>query len=97
MISGQALDDSEPRKLQLIRIFISLQLFGLFGVAIMLATVLFFRGPLRHPTWISFALSWIIFTVSYTLLFFAGQLAGPEPDYYLCLIQASMIYAVPPL
>ncbi|KAL0573027.1 hypothetical protein V5O48_008938 [Marasmius crinis-equi] len=41
-------------------------------------------------------ISWIISSVSYTLLFFGGQLKQPKPNPGLCLVQASLIYAAPP-
>jgi len=62
----------------------------------MLLTVLSSRSISRHPTWFSFIFSWILSTVSYTLLFWGGKLAGPEPEYSFCLIQGTMVYAAPP-
>lgn len=35
--------------------------------------------------------------MSYTLLTFAGQQTGPEPDHNVCLVQSGLIYAAPVL
>lgn len=91
------MDDDEHNSLQLINVFISFNLFGFFGTILMLLTVCFSRAAPRHPTWFSFAFSWIISTLSYSLLFLAGRLTGPEPEYGLCLIQSIMVYSAPPL
>jgi len=50
LVSRQAESDdgSHGTSMPLIRAFISFQLFGLCGVIIMLVTVLFMRGPVRH-------------------------------------------------
>ncbi|KAF9458173.1 hypothetical protein BDZ94DRAFT_1313551 [Collybia nuda] len=90
-------DDDEGNSLQLIHVFISFHLFGFFGTIIMLLTACFSRTTPRHPTWISFAISWIISTFSYSLLFLGGHLTGSEPGYPLCLVQGVMIYSAPPL
>ena len=89
--------DVESSSLPLTYVFVSLQLFGLTGTTIMLVTAMFSSGVPRHSTWFSFMLSWIIYTLSYNLLFFAGQLPGPEPPYGLCLIQSIMVCSAPPL
>jgi len=84
--------------LGLLKLFISLQLFGLFGILIMLVTVIFSRSTPRHAAWYSFAFSWIISTISYSLLFWSGRLTSPDLlPYNLCLIQSMMVYSAPPL
>ncbi|KAJ7908654.1 hypothetical protein B0H13DRAFT_2016155 [Mycena leptocephala] len=57
----------------LIDIFLTLQMLGLIGsCALVLTTTLSSRAP-RNATWQNFFTSWIISTVSYSLLLFAGQ------------------------
>ncbi|GLB38953.1 hypothetical protein LshimejAT787_0601150 [Lyophyllum shimeji] len=94
---SRQLEDEEHNSPELIKTFISFHLFGLFGMLIVLATVLCSRSISRHSTWYSFVISWIISTTSYTLLFWGGNLIGPEPPYILCLMQGILIYSAPPL
>ncbi|KAF8872507.1 hypothetical protein BD779DRAFT_334167 [Infundibulicybe gibba] len=89
--------DDEKRNPTLVYIFISLHLVGLFGNLLMILTVVFSRSLTRSPTWLNFTFSWIISAFSYTLLFIAGQLSSPQPPFGICLTQAMMIYAAPPL
>jgi hypothetical protein len=96
LVSRQAKDE-DGNSPELVKVFISFHLFGLFGTLIILVTVLCSRSIQRHATWFSFAISWIISTVSYSLLFWGGSLAKKKPPYTLCLIQGIMIYAAPPL
>ncbi|KAF8067918.1 hypothetical protein FPV67DRAFT_1164672 [Lyophyllum atratum] len=96
LVSRQVKDE-EGNSLELINVFISFNLFGSFGMLIIIATAIFSRSISRHSTWFSFGISWIISTVSYTLLFWGKNLTGPEPPYTLCLIQGILIYSAPPL
>ncbi|KAJ7096149.1 hypothetical protein C8R44DRAFT_889863 [Mycena epipterygia] len=81
----------------LIGIFLVLQVLGLIGsVALVLTTTLSSRSP-RNATWQNFFTSWIISTVSYSLLLFSGQVNKPEPMFGVCLAQAGLIYGIPSL
>ncbi|PPQ78323.1 hypothetical protein CVT25_011694 [Psilocybe cyanescens] len=77
-------------------IIITLQMVGFVGCALTLGTVIFSK-VYRRPTWLSFMITWTVSSISYLLLFFSGQLENPKPPFGLCIIQASLIYAVPPL
>ncbi|KAG6819261.1 hypothetical protein H0H93_013617 [Arthromyces matolae] len=77
--------------------FIALQLIGGCGLLIIMVTAAIGREIKRHSTWYSFVASWIVSSISYTLLAFAGQRTGPIPDFGLCLIQGALIYAAPTL
>ncbi|KAH0582075.1 hypothetical protein H2248_011730 [Termitomyces sp. 'cryptogamus'] len=77
--------------------FIALQLIGECGLLIVAITALFGQGVNRNSMWYSFIGSWIFSCTSYTLLAFAGQGTGPEPDLGLCLVQGALIYAAPSL
>ncbi|TFK41759.1 hypothetical protein BDQ12DRAFT_720573 [Crucibulum laeve] len=77
--------------------FIAMQLIGVGGLTIITLTAAFSRSVKRLSTWYSFCASWIISGISYSLLTLAGQQTGPEPAHTLCVAQAALIYAVPPL
>ncbi|KAL0958182.1 hypothetical protein HGRIS_000345 [Hohenbuehelia grisea] len=86
------------RNESLTRVFIVLQICGWVGFTIILWTVFLARSTIKRPhTWINFCLCWLLSCVSYLLLFLAGQQDSPHPTYELCLIQASSVYAAPPL
>jgi len=77
--------------------FVVLQLVGAFGLTIVVLTAMFGRGVRRYSTWYSFGALWVFSCISYTLLAFAGQRTGPEPNTSLCLVQSALIYAAPTL
>ncbi|KAF9071788.1 hypothetical protein BDP27DRAFT_458737 [Rhodocollybia butyracea] len=87
----------------LIVLFLVLQLIGLCGSIITVSSAFFNSSISRQPTWYSFLISWIISSISYTLLLFAGQidLSGDEKQtgvpFGLCVFQSSVVYAAPPL
>ncbi|KAJ6572299.1 hypothetical protein B0H19DRAFT_1133246 [Mycena capillaripes] len=86
-----------PQHKLLINIFLALQLLGLVGsCTLVLTTTLSSRAP-RNATWQNFFTSWIISTVSYSLLLFSGQVNVPEPTFGVCLAQAGLIYGIPSL
>ncbi|KAF7338817.1 hypothetical protein MSAN_02204400 [Mycena sanguinolenta] len=88
---------SSPRHDALISLFFALQILGLIGsCALVLTTTLSNRAP-RNATWQNFFTSWIISTVSYTLLLFAGQANKPEPTFGVCLAQSGLVYGIPSL
>ncbi|KAJ7669484.1 hypothetical protein DFH06DRAFT_1181310 [Mycena polygramma] len=88
---------SNPHHKALINIFLTLQMLGLIGsVALVLTTTLSSRAS-RNATWQNFFTSWIISTVSYSLLMWSGQLYIPEPSFGICLAQAGLIYGIPSL
>ncbi|KAF5375983.1 hypothetical protein D9757_008822 [Collybiopsis confluens] len=53
----------------------------------------------RSRTWFSFCVSWTISCLSYSLIFLFGKQfdVADLPSYGLCLTQATLIYASPPL
>ncbi|KAJ7791358.1 hypothetical protein B0H14DRAFT_2935721 [Mycena olivaceomarginata] len=89
--------EASPHHKTLINVFLTLQLLGLIGsCALVLTTTLSSRAP-RNATWQNFFTSWIISTVSYSLLLFAGQVNVPEPTFGVCLAQSGLIYGIPSL
>ncbi|PAV22780.1 hypothetical protein PNOK_0273700 [Pyrrhoderma noxium] len=47
----------------------------------------------RQPTLINLLICWTIYSTSNLIVFYAGQAQETMPDFGLCLVQASMIYA----
>lgn len=64
-------------------------------MSIMLLTIFISRKVVRHPVFINFCMTWMIFSVSYTLLLYAGQINNRFPNFTLCLVQSAMIYGSP--
>jgi hypothetical protein len=77
--------------------FLALQMFGLCGGILLLITALLSSSVGRHATWFSFMFSWVISAGSYCLLLFSGHAYEPNPPHAICLTQAALVYAVPPL
>ncbi|KAF5336379.1 hypothetical protein D9611_006719 [Ephemerocybe angulata] len=77
--------------------FVALQLLGAGGLILVVLTAVFCKHIKRWPTWYSFCFSWIISSLSYSLLTIGGQQYQDPPNATLCLIQAAGIYASPPL
>lgn len=78
-----------------LRAYISLQLIGLIGCLIIFVTGFFAESALHHTAWFSFMFSWVLFTLSYLLLFISGRLKNTP--FGLCLVQSALTYAAPTL
>ncbi|KAF7318369.1 hypothetical protein HMN09_00345700 [Mycena chlorophos] len=96
--SGDLSNDPAPDlRTPLLAVFLTLQIIGLVGSgALVLTTTLSSRAP-RNATWQNFFTSWIISTVSYSLILFAGQIHLKNPTFGVCLAQAGLIYGIPAL
>ncbi|KAJ4466006.1 hypothetical protein J3R30DRAFT_3720873 [Lentinula aciculospora] len=93
--------DSSQHDPSLIILFLVLQLIGLIG-SIVTVFIARFSCVRRHLAWYNFLASWIISSLSYSLLLFAGQidLSGDKKSgvpFGLCVFQSSVVYAAPPL
>ncbi|THU97955.1 hypothetical protein K435DRAFT_49036 [Dendrothele bispora CBS 962.96] len=88
--------DESQLEPSLVKVFIAFQMVALVGSLLTFITA-FSSSVRRHPTWYNFLASWIISCISYSLLFFGGELNEPKPSIGLCMTQASLIYAAPPL
>ncbi|KAK7682569.1 hypothetical protein QCA50_014369 [Cerrena zonata] len=76
-------------------VFLSL---GLAGNLAMLLTAIFAKRVVRHISWINFCVAWVVFSISYMLLFLANAEGNkPPPSYQLCLTQAGLVYGAPVL
>ncbi|KAJ3799264.1 hypothetical protein GGU11DRAFT_666182, partial [Lentinula aff. detonsa] len=73
------------------------QLSGAIGMAVILFTAIISQKVKRLATWYMFCASWTISCLSYTLLFFVGQIHLPEPKKSICVTQAALMYSVPTL
>ncbi|THU97932.1 hypothetical protein K435DRAFT_838350 [Dendrothele bispora CBS 962.96] len=87
--------DESQLEPSLVKVFIAFQMVALVGSLLTFITA-FSSSVRRHPTWYNFLASWIISCISYSLLFFGGELNEPKPSIGLCMTQASLIYAAPP-
>ncbi|TFK53752.1 hypothetical protein OE88DRAFT_1656023 [Heliocybe sulcata] len=87
----------QSNDLALVRLFMALQLGAGLALIISTATMCISFRVKRHPTWISFCVSWIISCLSYTLLLISGYETTPDPPFSLCLCQSVLIYGVPVL
>lgn len=67
------------------------------GLPLLVITFLFSQGAKRHPTLINVCISWIMSGIFSTMLLYAGQNTGPEPDKALCMAQTSLLYGVTPM
>ncbi|TFK43286.1 hypothetical protein BDQ12DRAFT_171976 [Crucibulum laeve] len=67
------------------------------GLPVLLVTILLSKRIQRHATFINLCVAFIIVGISSTLLVYAGRTTGPEPSRMLCLLQASLLYGMPPL
>ncbi|KAK0203932.1 hypothetical protein DFS33DRAFT_845524 [Desarmillaria ectypa] len=77
--------------------FDALEILGAACFFLIASTALLSRRVQRHLTWFSFCVSWIISCISYVLLAIAGQAMEAQPTFGLCVTQAALIYAAPPL
>lgn len=73
-------------------LFDVLDIVGLVVLVIVLLTALLSSKVKRTPTWYSFIVSGIIFSVSKLLLL--GHQAGPVPNQTICFIQGILVYPV---
>jgi len=72
-----------------------LQTLALCLLTMTILPALFSKSVSRMKTWFSLIISLMVYCVSFLLLL--SHQAGPDPPLELCIFQASMIYAAPPL
>lgn len=68
----------------LMQAFLVLQSIGGLGHVVMLATIYLSPKVTRSPTWVNFSITWIVYVVSYILLY----VLTPPPDLYYTLNRA---------
>ncbi|KAJ6531858.1 hypothetical protein B0H19DRAFT_459361 [Mycena capillaripes] len=87
---------AENDSFALLAVFNFLQIFGFLSIAIIVLTAWLSPRVRRTPAWYFFMSSWMFFCLSY--FFIAGQQVGAEPPPFgICVTQAALIYAAPPL
>ncbi|KAI0347788.1 hypothetical protein BDW22DRAFT_1424054 [Trametopsis cervina] len=95
MAGGQ---DTVPQSAGLRAAFLALHIAGGYiGIPILVLTFFFSKRVQRPATVINFCITWIIYSVSYTLLFLGGYHNTHSPPFELCLTQAAMIHGAPPM
>ncbi|KAF8585853.1 hypothetical protein K439DRAFT_1615638 [Ramaria rubella] len=76
--------------------FLTLQILGgHVGMTLMLLTSSLSHRIIRHPIFINFCATWMLYSLSYTLLFYAGQTTNQHPSFLLCATQSAMVYGAP--
>ncbi|KAH9997712.1 hypothetical protein BJV74DRAFT_248482 [Russula compacta] len=82
----------------LVPVFITLlALGGQVGLPILVLTSFRSKRLSRHSTFVNFCLSLIIYSLAFCILIYSGQHRHAQPNYALCVAQASMIMAVLPM
>jgi len=76
--------------------FNTLTLIGAFMVVLVISVPMFSSNIHRSKLWFSQMVSWLVYSFSYMLLF-GRQLKPEEPPFGICMFQAALIYASPPL
>ncbi|KAJ7827527.1 hypothetical protein B0H14DRAFT_2814660 [Mycena olivaceomarginata] len=89
-------DGTQAQPDALITSFMFFQIFGgHLGIPIILLTTALSKTIQRRAILTSFLVTWVIYTMSYTLLLYTGTQTGPEPPIQLCITQAALIYGAP--
>ncbi|EKM51858.1 uncharacterized protein PHACADRAFT_262243 [Phanerochaete carnosa HHB-10118-sp] len=70
---------------------------GHIALPILTATLLFAKTVRKIPALIVLCVTWIVSGVCSTILFYVGEHKGPEPGRGLCIAQAALLEAVPPM
>ncbi|KAF5368625.1 hypothetical protein D9758_002267 [Tetrapyrgos nigripes] len=78
--------------------FITLHLIGQVGIVLILLTNSFAKTVHFHPTIVNFSVTWLIYSVSYSLQLYSSH-HKRDPDYVgpLCRVQAVLVDGVPAL
>jgi len=66
---------------------------GHVGIPLLLLGIYFSRSVTRHPIFVNWCISWMVFSTAYVLIFYAGHITVPNPPFLLCVAQAAIIYA----
>jgi len=83
-----------PGDATLVGAYIALQMACTMAFLVIVLTAAFSSRVIRHPTWFSFCLSWALWGVSFSLLFYAGQQTHLTSR-TLCIIQSALAYTMP--
>ncbi|PCH33972.1 hypothetical protein WOLCODRAFT_135422 [Wolfiporia cocos MD-104 SS10] len=99
MLDTSAIADNqlkEPNLRDLAPLFFGLHIAGgHVGLPLLVLTCLLSKKVKRHPTIINFCLTWIIYSVSYSLLLYGRNYKDSHPPQVLCFVQSAVIYATP--
>ncbi|THH13585.1 hypothetical protein EW146_g6656 [Bondarzewia mesenterica] len=87
-----------PNLGSLVEVYTALLLVGgQAGLPIVVLTFLFSKNVHRHPTFVNFCITIIIYSIVFSLLIYSGQYRLTEPNKSLCIAQASMIMGILPM
>lgn len=62
---------------------------------ILIILALLKRNMARNYVFLNFCFTWIVYSITFCLLLYAGQQTGPKPSWKICRTQAALVYAVP--
>ncbi|KAJ7126937.1 hypothetical protein C8R44DRAFT_108998 [Mycena epipterygia] len=95
VFAGEDNGAQERESFMLLAVFNFLQIFGFLTLGIIVLTAWLSPRVHRTSAWYLFMGSWMFFCLSYFII--VGQQVGAEPPFGVCVTQAAMIYAAPPL
>ncbi|KAI0082080.1 hypothetical protein K474DRAFT_1655414 [Panus rudis PR-1116 ss-1] len=70
---------------------------GHVGLPILVSIFVLSNRTRRPPSLVNMCLTWILFSISHSLMFYGGWQKHRDPPFALCLIQAGLIHAAPPM
>lgn len=65
------------------------------GLPILIVVFLFAKHVSRHPTLTNFLFSWVLYSVSYSLLKYSTVEATQDTQSVICLVQSALIHGTP--
>ncbi|KAF9012142.1 hypothetical protein BDZ89DRAFT_1077463 [Hymenopellis radicata] len=86
--------DSAPYP-ALITTFNAVSFCGLFALIGLFVVAKLSRNVRRATVWYTFLVTWMMYCLAFLLI--VGHQQGPLPSHNICLVQAALIYASPPL
>ncbi|KAK0465602.1 uncharacterized protein EV420DRAFT_968831 [Desarmillaria tabescens] len=97
MTSVESPENSSVSDASLRQVFIALHIAGgQIGLPILILTWAVFKSVVRHPTLVNLWITFVIYSVSYCILLYSGQVESIIAlSSNVCLVQAAMIHGAP--
>ena len=70
---------------------------GHIGFPLVLITTTLLKKSSRHPTFLNLCLAWILSSISFSILFYFNRVMpdSDQPEFWVCLLQASAVLVSP--